>query len=60
MVIHTPERKVNYPNLKLNNVNVERVSQINFLSVILASSLKWDKHVAHVSLKNLRVIGVLY
>ena len=61
MVFHTPQRKVNYPTLKLNNVNIiERVSQFNFLGVILALSLKWEKHVAHVSLKNSRVIGVLY
>ena len=32
----------------------------NFPGVILASSLKWDKHVAHVSLKISRVIDVLY
>ena len=60
MVFHTPQRRVNYLTLKLNNVNIERVSQFNFLGVILASLLKWDKHVAHVSLKNSRVIGVLY
>ena len=60
MVFHTPQRRVNYPTLKLNNVNIERVSQFNFLGVILASSLKWDKHVAHVSLKISRVIDVLY
>ena len=58
MVFHTPQRRVNYPTLKLNNV--ERVSQFKFPGVILASSLKWDKHVAHVSLKISRVIGVLY
>ena len=60
MVFHTPQKKVNYPILELNNVNVERVSQFKFLGVILASSLKWDKHVAHVSLKFSTVIGVLY
>ena len=60
MVFHSPQRRVNYPTLKLNNVNIERVSQFNFLGVILASSLKWDKHVAHVFLKILKVIGVLY
>ena len=60
MVFHTPQRRVNYPTLKLNNVNIERVSQFNFLGVILASSLKWDKHVAHVSLNISRVIIVLY
>ena len=60
MVFHNPQRRINYPTLKLNNVTIERVSQFIFLCVILASSLKWDKHVAQVSLKISRVIGVLY
>ena len=60
MVFHTPQGRVNYPFLKLDNVNIERVPQFNCLGVILASSLKWDKHVAHVSLKFSKVIGVLY
>ena len=60
MVFHTPQRRANYPTLKLNNVNIERASQFNPLGVILALSLKWDKHVAHVSLKISRVIVVLY
>ena len=51
MVFHTPQRRVNYPVLKLNNVNIERVSQFNFLGVVINSTLKWDKHIAHISLK---------
>ena len=57
MVFHTAQKRVNYPVLKLNNVVIERVSQLNFLSVILNSNLKWDKH---ISLKISRVSGVLF
>ena len=57
---HNPQRRVNYQTLKLNNDNIKRVPQFNLLSVILASSFKWDKHVAHVSIKKSRVISVLY
>ena len=59
---YNPQRIVKYQTLKLNNDNIKRVSQFNLLSVVLASSLKWDKHVAHVhvSIKKSRVIGVLY
>ena len=49
MVFHTPQRRVNYPVLKLNNVNLERVSQFNFLGVVINFTLKWDKHIAHIS-----------
>ena len=60
MVFHSPQKRVMYPTLKLNNANIERVFQFNFLGVVLASTLKWDKHIGHVSLKVSRVIGVLF
>ena len=44
-------RKLNSWFFKLNNVNIERVSQFNFLGVVINSTLKWDKHRAHISLK---------
>ena len=44
----------------LNNANIQRISQFNFFGVVLASTLKWDKHIGHVSLKVSRVIGVLF
>ena len=50
MIFHTPQKRVIYPTLKLNNANIKRVSQFNFLGVVLASTLKWDKHIGHVSL----------
>ena len=60
MVFHTPQRRVNYPVLKLNHVNIERVSQFNFLGVVTNSTLKWDKHIAHISLKISRATGVIF
>ena len=60
MVFHTPQRRVNYPVLKLNNVNIERVSQFNFLGVVINSTLKWDKHIAHISLKISRATSVIF
>ena len=60
MVFHTIQRNVNYPNLMINNTEIERVSQFNFLGVIISSSLKWKAHISHVSLKISRVIGVMY
>ena len=30
MVFHTPQKRVIYPTLNLNNANIERVSQFNF------------------------------
>ena len=44
MIFHTPLRRIDYPVLKLNNVNIERESQFNFLTVVINSTLKWGKH----------------
>ena len=38
------------------------MSQFNFLGVVMNSTLKWDKHIAHISLKNFQsnIISSLY
>ena len=60
MVFHIPQRRVDYPVLKFSNVNIERVFQFNFLGVVINSTLKCDKHIAHISLKNSRTTGVIF
>ena len=60
MVFDIAQKRVDYPALRLNNVVIERVSQFNFVGVILNSRLKWDKHIEHISLKISRVSGVLF
>ena len=60
MVFHTSKRNVIYPNLKVNNSNIERVTQFNFLGVILHSHMTCNKHINHISMKIARSIGILY
>ena len=60
MVFHTSKRHVIYPNLKVNNKNIERVAEFNFLGVILHSHMTWDKHINHISMKIARSFGILY
>ena len=42
MVFHTSKRNVIYPNLKVNNNNIERVTEFNVLGVILHSRMTWN------------------
>ena len=58
MVFHTSNRNVIYPNLKVNNSNIEMVTQVNFLGVILYSHMTWNKHINHISVKIARSIGI--
>ena len=60
MVFYTSKRDVIYPNLKVNNGIIERVTQFNFLGAILHSHMTWNKHINHISMKIARSIGILY
>ena len=60
IVFHTDQRVVNYPTLQINNTIIERVTQFNFLGLILSSNLKWHKHINYISIKISRVIGIMY
>ena len=60
MVFHTGKRNVIYPKLKVNNNNIERVTEFNILGVILHSHMAWNKHINHISMKISRSIGILY
>ena len=60
MVFHTSKSNVIYPNLKVNNNNIERVTEFNVLGVILHSHMTWNKHINHISMKIARSIGIVY
>ena len=47
MVLYTSKRNVIYSNLKVNNNSIERVTEFNFLGVILHSDMTWNKHINH-------------
>ena len=60
MVFHTARRKITYPNLILNGVSIDRVTQFNFLGLIINSQLTWISHIQHISCKISKIIGVMY
>ena len=45
MVIHIPQRKVIYPEIKIYNILIERISEFSFLGIIINSNLKWHTHI---------------
>ena len=51
MVFHSDKKKVVYPKLLINNIEIERVDYFNFLGLQLNHNLNWNKHVNYVSLK---------
>ena len=60
MVFHTSNRLIRYPNLLINGRPIERVTQFNFLGLILQSNMSWSMHTDHISLKVSKAIGIIY
>ena len=57
---HSAQKKVIYPDLKIINICIDRVSEFNFIGLIISSDLKWNKHIKHISLKISKVIGIMF
>ena len=49
MVLHTHNKIVNYPKLKINDHVIERVESFNFLGLLVHNNMTWSKHIEKVS-----------
>ena len=60
MVFHTSNKAVKYPNLKINNTDIEHVFEFNFLDVIFNSHMNWNTHINYIATKISKIVGILY
>ena len=60
MVFHMHNKSVSYPGLQINGNKIERVTEFNFLGLVLQSNLSWNKHINHISLKVSKAIGIIH
>ncbi len=59
MIFHTNKKKIQSLTLKIDNVNIERVAEFNFLGVTLDEHLTWKCHVNKISNKISQCKGIL-
>ena len=57
---HTAQRIVAFPELKINNIIIDRVTEFNVLGLIIFSNMKWEKLIDHIALKVSKIIGIMY
>ena len=48
MVFHTHQRIVQPPVIRIENTNVEYLSEFNFLGIIIDKHLSWKSHINHI------------
>ena len=59
MLFYSNRKVFNYPNLLINNINIENVAEFNFLGIQLSQNVKWKTHQNNVSLKLTKTICIL-
>ena len=57
MVFHTRNKSVKYTSLLINGKLIERVTEFNFLGLILESNMSWNLHIIHISLEISKAIS---
>ena len=60
MVFHSDKKKVVYPKLRINHIEIEHANYLNFLGLQLNHNFNWNKHVNYVSLEISKISGILY
>ncbi len=59
MIFHKPQKKIMKLQLKINDTEIEQVSQFDFLGLTLNENLNWKSHIDKISNKISRSIGIL-
>ena len=59
MVFHTINKRIPKFDIQIEGVNIEKVSEFNFLGITIDDQLKWNKHIDKISNKISRNIGIL-
>ena len=59
-MIFTNKKYLLKPKIEINSCEIEQVSDLKFLGVVLDDKLNWKSHIAYVSNKLAKSIGILY
>jgi hypothetical protein len=59
MIFHMPNKIIDYPELKINEVPITYVKEFNFLGIVINENLNWKSHVDFISKKISKVVGIL-
>ena len=59
MIFRTPQKRISYPNLYINNTKIEYVEKFNFLGIVIDNHLKFKPHVETISKKISKITGIM-
>ena len=59
MIFPMPKKEIQIHTLKINNTNIDKVDEFNFLGLTIDTHLKWKKHTDTISNKCSKITGIL-
>ena len=59
MIFHVPRKETQTLTLKIDNIDIEQVDELNFLGLTLEANLTWKKHLNKIANKCSKTTGVL-
>ena len=59
MMFHTPQKVVPRLILKMNNIELEPITDFNFLGIIINKHLRWKSHINKISINIARTTGII-
>ncbi len=49
MIFHTPQKKIKKLSLQINRIEIDRVTDFNFLGLMINENLNWKMHIEKVA-----------
>ena len=59
MIIHVPNKDIQYLTLKIDNVIIEKVDEFSFLGLTVDTNLNWKRHSEKICNKCTKLISIL-
>ena len=59
MIFHMPNKRIQTHTLKIDNVNIEKGNEFNYVRLTLDTNLNWKKGIEKISNKCSKTIGIL-
>ena len=59
MILQLPKKETQTLTLKIDNINIEQVDELNVLELILETSITWKKHANKFTNKCSKTTGIL-
>jgi len=59
MIFHLPQKRLVYPDIIMNNTQIEYVNSFNYLGIHISKDLGWNMHTDIITKKISKVAGIL-